>query len=131
MTFDVGIGKCRSVQSDSVDVWVDGSIVRRLAPETKWQRDGISVLQVPSKLCSTRHRVAVGEEVFLDTGLINANSAGKLDVEAAEREQSGFDGLSKSFRECCEGFFAELAAGLGGADPNWAGLVQAELGWGR
>ena len=45
MTFDVGIGKCRSVQSDSVDVWVDGSIVRRLAPETKWQRDGISVLQ--------------------------------------------------------------------------------------
>ena len=83
MTFDVGIGKCRSVQSDSVDVWVDGSIVRRLAPETKWQRDGISVLQVPSKLCSTRHRVAVGEEVFLDTGLINANSAGKLDVNGS------------------------------------------------
>ena len=24
MTFDVGIGKCRSVQSDSEDVWVDG-----------------------------------------------------------------------------------------------------------
>ena len=83
MTFDVGIGKCRSVQSDSVDVWVDGSIVRRLAPETKWQRDGISVLQVPSKLCSARHRVAVGEEVFLDTGLINANSAGKLDVDGS------------------------------------------------
>jgi hypothetical protein len=81
MTFDVGIGKCRSVQSDSVDVWVDGSIVRRLAPETKWQRDGISVLQVPAKLCSARHRLAAGEEVFLDTGLINANSAGKLDVE--------------------------------------------------
>ena len=81
MTFDVGIGKCRSVQSDSVDVWVDGSIVRRLAPETKWQRDGISVLQVPVKLCSARHAVAVGEEVFLDTALINANSAGKLDVD--------------------------------------------------
>ena len=59
MTFDVGIGKCRSVQSDSVDVWVDGSIVRRLAPETKWQRDGISVLQVPSKLCS-RSRIMGG-----------------------------------------------------------------------
>ncbi|HEV7272377.1 hypothetical protein [Pseudoxanthomonas sp.] len=83
MTFDVGIGKCRSVQSDSVDVWVDGSIVRRLAPETKWQRDGISVLQVPAKVCSARHRVAVGEEVFLDTALINPNSAGKLDVEGS------------------------------------------------
>ena len=83
MTFDVGIGKCRSVQSDSVDVWVDGSIVRRLAPETKWQRYGISVLQVPSKVCSARHRVAVGEEVFLDTALINPNSAGKLDVEGS------------------------------------------------
>lgn len=83
MTFDVGIGKCRSVQSDSVDVWVDGSIVRRLVPDTKWQRDGISVLQVPVKLCSARHRVAVGEEVFLDTGLINANSAGKLDVDGS------------------------------------------------
>lgn len=83
MTFDVGIGKCRSVQSDSVDVWVDGSIVRRLAPETKWQRDGISVLQVPVKVCSARHRVAVGEEVFLDTALINPNSAGKLDVEGS------------------------------------------------
>ena len=83
MTFDVGIGKCRSVQSDSVDVWVDGSIVRRLVPETKWQRDGISVLQVPAKLCSARHRVAVGEEVFLDTALINATSAGKLDVDGS------------------------------------------------
>lgn len=81
MSFDVGIGKCRSVQSDSVDVWVDGSIVRRLAPETKWQRDGISVLQVPAKLCSARHRLAAGEEVFLDAGLISANSAGRLDVE--------------------------------------------------
>jgi len=81
MAFDVGIGKCRSVSSDSVDVWVDGSIVRRLAPETKWQRDGISVLQVPVKVCSPRHSLAAGEEVFVDAGLINANSAGKLDVE--------------------------------------------------
>ncbi|MBD9438009.1 hypothetical protein IB223_18065 [Pseudoxanthomonas sp. PXM03] len=80
MAFDVGIGKCRSVSSDSVEVWVDGSIVRRLVPETKWQRDGISVLHVPSKLCSARHPLTVGEEVFLDTGLINANSVGKLDV---------------------------------------------------
>ena len=62
---------------------MDGSIVRRLAPETKWQRDGISVLQVPAKVCSARHRVAVGEEVFLDTALINPNSAGKLDVEGS------------------------------------------------
>ncbi|MFT3670307.1 MAG: hypothetical protein QM795_17435 [Pseudoxanthomonas sp.] len=83
MAFDVGIGKCRSVATDSVDVWVDGSIVRRLMPETKWQRDGISVLQVPVKLCSARHRVAVGEEVYLDTGLITANSAGKLDVDGS------------------------------------------------
>ncbi len=81
MTFDVGIGKCRSVQSDSVDVWVDGSIVRRLAPETKWQRDGISVLQVPVKVCSPRHSLAAGAEVFLDAGLITATSAGKLDIE--------------------------------------------------
>lgn len=81
MAFDVGIGKCRSVSSDSVDVWVDGSIVRRLAPETKWQRDGISVLQVPVKICSPRHSLAVGAEVFLDTSLITATSAGKLDVE--------------------------------------------------
>ena len=83
MTFDVGIGKCRSVKSDSVDVWVDGSIVRRLAPETKWQRDGISVLQVPSKLCSARHPLAEGAEVFLDTALITASSVGKLDVDGS------------------------------------------------
>ncbi|MBA3928021.1 hypothetical protein J2X02_001472 [Pseudoxanthomonas japonensis] len=83
MAFDVGIGKCRSVQSDSVDVWVDGSIVRRLVPETKWQRDGISVLQVPVKVCSPRHPVAVGGEVFLDTGLITATTVGKLDVDGS------------------------------------------------
>ena len=83
MAFDVGIGKCRSVSSESVDVWVDGSIVRRLAPETKWQRDGISVLQVPVKVCSPRHSLAAGAEVFLDTGLITANSAGKLDVDGS------------------------------------------------
>lgn len=83
MAFDVGIGKCRSVSSDAVEVWADGSIVRRLMPETRWQRDGISVLQVPAKLCSARHRLAEGEEVFLDTGLINAHSAGKLDVNGS------------------------------------------------
>jgi hypothetical protein len=51
----------------------------------------------------------------------------QLAVEAAEREQSGFDGLSESFRECCEGFFAELAAGLGGADGCGECLLDQSL----
>ncbi len=85
MAFDVGIGTCRAVSADAVEVWADSSIVRRLVPETKWQRNGISVLQVPAALCSSRHALLSGEEVYLDTARIDAKSHGTLDVEGDGR----------------------------------------------
>jgi len=82
MSFDVAIGKCRSTNHDSVEVWVDGSVVRRLVPESTWQQAGISVLRVPSSLCSARSAAsAPGEEVFLSSGLVGKRSTGLIDVD--------------------------------------------------
>lgn len=80
MSFDVGIGKCRSISPDAVDVWVDGSVVRRIVPDSQWQRAGISILRIPLSLCSERHEVAEGEEVFIGSGLLGEKSNGLLDM---------------------------------------------------
>lgn len=81
MSFDVAIGKCRSVSDDCVEVWVDGSVVRRLVPGSTWQQAGISVLRVPSSLCSARSATTPGDEVFLGSGLVGKRSTGLIDVD--------------------------------------------------
>lgn len=81
MSFDVAIGKCRSVANDTVEVWVDSSVVRRIVPGSTWRQAGISVLRVPLSLCSTRSATAPGDEVFLSSGLVGKRSTGLLDVD--------------------------------------------------
>ena len=83
MSFDVAIGKCRSVSTDSVEVWVDSSVVRRLVPGSTWQQAGISVLRVPLSLCSARSAAAPGDEVFLIGGQVDKRSTGLLDVDGS------------------------------------------------
>ena len=79
MAFDIGIGKCRSITNDTVDVWVDSSVVRRILPDVAWKQAGISVLRIPQTVCSTVRPLVVGEEVFLGSDALNAKSFGQLD----------------------------------------------------
>ncbi|MCL6711457.1 hypothetical protein M8R20_31150 [Pseudomonas sp. R2.Fl] len=79
MAFDIGIGKCRSITDDTVDVWVDSSVVRRILPDVAWKQAGISVLRIPQTVCSTVRPLVVGEEVFLGSDALNAKSFGQLD----------------------------------------------------
>lgn len=79
MGFDIGIGKCRSMTGETVDVWVDSSVVRRLLPDVEWKQAGISVLRVPLSVCSTTRPMAEGKEVFLGSESLNAQSSGQLD----------------------------------------------------
>lgn len=79
MSFDVGIGKCRSVSGDRVDVWVDSSVVNKIVPDAKWQKAGVSVLRVSRGLCSTQRPVEADEEVFLSSERVGAKSTGLID----------------------------------------------------
>lgn len=79
MSFDVGIGKCRSISSEQVEVWVDSSVVNKIVPDAKWQKAGVSVLKVPLSLCSTQRRVEADAEVFLASERIGAKSSGLID----------------------------------------------------
>ena len=79
MSSDGGIGKCRSVCGDRVDVWVDSSVVNKIVPDAKWQKAGVSVLRVPLALCSTQRPVEADEEVFLSSERVGAKSTGLID----------------------------------------------------
>jgi len=83
MSYDVGIGKCRSITETTVEVWADGSVVRRLQPDSSWQRDGVSVLRVPLAACSQTRAPKLHEEVFLGSGRIKAGLQGSLDVDGS------------------------------------------------
>lgn len=83
MSYDVAIGKCRGITETSVEVWVDGSVVRRLQPDSSWQKDGISVLRVPIEACSRTRAPKLKEEVFLGSEQVNSALRGSLDIDGS------------------------------------------------
>lgn len=83
MSYDVGIGKCRSISESLVEIWVDGSVVRRLQPNSPWQKAGVSVLRVPIEACSPTRAPKLHEEVFLGSGCIKPGLRGSLDVNGS------------------------------------------------
>lgn len=88
MSYDVGIGKCRAISESMVEVWVDGSVVRRLQPSSLWQRAGVSVLRVPIEACSQSRTLKLQEEVFLGSGRIEPGLQGSLDVDGNGQYES-------------------------------------------
>jgi hypothetical protein len=77
--YDIGIGRCCALEGDVVFARLDSLIAKRLAPESAWNRSGISVLRLPRALCSARRPPRVDEELFLDSMKLEHTAPAELD----------------------------------------------------
>ena len=78
--YDIGIGRCRSIDGDLVYVLLDSLIAKRLAPSSAWNRSGTSILRCRRAICSQKRPVFVGAEVYLASEALQRSVAGEIDV---------------------------------------------------
>lgn len=78
--YDIGIGRCSAIEGDMVFVRLDSLIAKRLAPESAWNRSGISVLRLSRSLCSKQRPPLVGEEAFVESSTLASAALAELDI---------------------------------------------------
>lgn len=88
MAYDIGLGRCRAIDAESVVVELDSVIVRKLLPDVPWRRSGTSLLRCDRRLCSDRRPPQLGEELYLDSTQLSRAAPAELDLEGNGRRRT-------------------------------------------
>jgi len=88
MAYDIGLGRCRVIDGESVVVELDSVIVRKLVPDLPWRRSGTSLLRCDRRLCSDRRPPQLGEELYLDSTQLSRAAPAELDLEGNGRHRA-------------------------------------------
>ncbi|UXI70233.1 hypothetical protein [Tahibacter amnicola] len=81
MTYDIGVGRCVSIDGDMVVAMIDSAVLMKLLPGQRWQRFGKSRLLLSPAACSRVRPPVVDQELFVDRAAIAAQQSASVDVE--------------------------------------------------
>ncbi|UXI70254.1 hypothetical protein [Tahibacter amnicola] len=81
MTYDIGVGRCVSIDADSIVALIDSAVLQKLLPGQPWQRFGTSRLIVSPGACSRTRPPVVAQELWIDRAAVATQTAASVDID--------------------------------------------------